>query len=122
MRKVDKYRIFLFATLCLIFALFLIWFMTKGVKGPLKNSQVTKESERKEVHVQKEVEVGKQALFLLTVQNGKVVIRNASSYKIYDETGIFLKDLPPDIQTKIKDEIEIYNYDELYDFLENYSS
>lgn len=68
------------------------------------------------------VETTSTPLFLLLENNGYVIIEYFQGGEVYDETNIKVRDLPDDLQREIIDGIPIKNFDELYDFLENFSS
>ncbi len=68
------------------------------------------------------IETSTTPLFLLLEKNGYVIVEYFQGGALYDETDIPVRDLPHDLQQKIVNGIPIKNFDELYDFLENYSS
>lgn len=68
------------------------------------------------------VETTSNPLFLLLEKDGYVIIEYFQGGSLYDETNILVEDLPDDLQEKIYNGIPINNFEELYDFLENYSS
>lgn len=68
------------------------------------------------------IETTTTPLFLLTEKEGYIIVEYFQGGKIYDETDIKVRDLPDDLQREIIHGIPIKNFDELYDFLENYSS
>lgn len=55
-------------------------------------------------------------------ENGYIVIYYAKDRTLYDYTNIRVKGLPEEIQEKIKSGIEFKNEDDLYEFLEAYTS
>ena len=61
-------------------------------------------------------------LFLLLEKEGYVIIEYFNGGELYDETDIKVIDLPQNIQEDLLNGISIKNFDELYDFLENFSS
>lgn len=60
--------------------------------------------------------------FLLKVHNGYVAVYKNGENQIFEETGIPLEILPKALQSEILLGKTIKNQDDLYDFLENYSS
>ena len=68
------------------------------------------------------IETTNNPLFLLLEKDGYVIIEYFQGGHLYDETNILVDDLPKDIQEKISNGIPIKNFEQLYDFLENYSS
>lgn len=68
------------------------------------------------------VETGTTPLFLLLEKEGYVIVEYFQGGKLYDETDIKVRDLPNHLQREIVNGIPIKNFEELYDFLENYSS
>ncbi len=68
------------------------------------------------------IETKNSPLFLLLEKGGYVVIEFFQGGELYDITNIHMDELPTEIQDKLQDGIPIKNFEELYDFLENYSS
>lgn len=68
------------------------------------------------------VETSTSPLFLLLEKDGYIIIEYFQGGTVYDETNIPVSDLPKTLQEKIINGIPIKNFDELYNFLENYSS
>ena len=60
--------------------------------------------------------------FLVKEEEGYLVIYDRVSMKRYDETTIQVSDLPKRLQELIEDGLYFSNEEELYAFLENYSS
>ena len=128
MKHAWRYRIFYVITLVIV-ALVSFWlcysWMEKGtskIKVQEPKLVKVKQKEKNRDEKKEDVKVINQAIFILKEQSGYVVILNASSRELYDETGIKVSELPRTIGEKIKEGLEIYSYGELYDFLENYSS
>ena len=71
-----------------------------------------------------EVSDGKAAeeRFLIKEEDGYLVIYDRVAMVRYDETTIQLYDLPQRLQEVVADGIYFSNEEELYAFLENYSS
>ena len=63
-----------------------------------------------------------QSLFYLGVQNHEVVVFMEDMETVYMSTGIILQELPLELQMEIMGLKPIKNEEELYGFLENYSS
>ena len=64
----------------------------------------------------------KQAKFLIIEEDGYLVIYNQITSERYDNTSIYVKDLPDRLQKELENGLYFLNEQELYDFLENYSS
>ena len=64
----------------------------------------------------------KKAQFLIIEEDGYLVIYNQNTSERYDNTSIYVKDLPERLQKELESGLYFYNEQELYDFLENYSS
>ena len=60
--------------------------------------------------------------FLVKEEDGYLVIYDRTAMKRYDETTIQLIDLPERLQEKVTEGLYFTNEEELYAFLENYSS
>ena len=60
--------------------------------------------------------------FFVTEEYGYLVIYDRVKMKQYDETTIQLQDLPSELQTMVMEGLYFGNEEELYAFLENYSS
>lgn len=54
--------------------------------------------------------------------NGTIVVYYADSNKIYTETDILYNSLPSKIRAEIDQGVKLYGLQEVFDFLENYSS
>ena len=64
----------------------------------------------------------KQAKFLIIEEDGYLVIYNQTTSERYDNTSIYVKDLPDRLQKELENGLYFLNEQELYEFLENYSS
>ena len=60
--------------------------------------------------------------FFVTEEYGYLVIYDRVTMKQYDETTIRLQDLPSELQGMVMEGLYFLNEEELYAFLENYSS
>lgn len=60
--------------------------------------------------------------FLVKEEDGYLVIYDRTAMKRYDETTIQLNDLPERLQEKVTEGLYFTDEEELYAFLENYSS
>ena len=61
-------------------------------------------------------------LFLLREENGKIVVYRGDSGLLYEQTDISPDGLPPELQQEIRSGKTLAGEEELYDFLENYTS
>lgn len=64
----------------------------------------------------------KEVEFLGKNENGYLTIYLPDGKTLYDYTNIYIEQLPPAIWEKLEDGIEFTNSEELYDFLETYTS
>lgn len=83
-----------------------------------KNESVSNES----ADGQAVLEASNAPLFILVAEDGFVVVQYYQGREEYDKTDICVLDLPVRLQEEIEGGIPIKNFNELYDFLENYSS
>ncbi len=67
-------------------------------------------------------EITETARFLIKEDGGCLIIYDQLTKQIYDETAIYMKDLPERLQLDIKNGMFFEDEKELYEFLENYSS
>ena len=77
---------------------------------------------KKEDLVEAKGSVSKADLFVLKELNGFVVVYLQDESTIYEYTNIIVNTLPPDVIKEIKNGKQIHTLEELYGFLENYSS
>lgn len=63
-----------------------------------------------------------RAGFLVIEEDGYLVIYDKNAMKRYDETTILVTNLPERLRLKVEEGIYFINEEELYAFLENYSS
>ena len=60
--------------------------------------------------------------YYVHAQEGYVVICQADHETVYCETSIRVEHLPEELQSSLEEGIALYSDEELYEFLENYSS
>lgn len=99
------------AILCLVLVL--------GILG-FGYNQKMKESDQKMISVQGEAK--KEDFFYLADLNGYVVVYEDDQQTIYEYTNISIGDLPQDLRDEILNYKKVESMQELYGFLENYSS
>lgn len=75
-----------------------------------------------EVHLRKTYKKENHSGFVVKSFNGMVVILNRDGKTVYEYTEINIGTLPEDLQEKIEEGFVIETEEELYGFLENYSS
>ena len=75
-----------------------------------------------EIHLRKTYRTPKQIGFIAKSYNGMVVILKNDGRTVYEYTEINIASLPEDLREQIADGLTIENEEELYNFLENYSS
>ncbi len=100
---------------------------TKEIQLEKQEKQIAEvKQERGQGESEKLIEVSENHLsgerFLVTEEYGYLVIYDRLAMKQYDETTIRLQDLPKEMQGMVIDGLYFLNEEELYAFLENYSS
>ena len=85
----------------------------------LKNASVEEKQEEETAESMKNVE---QERYYLKVSEEYLTVYYSETDQVYFETGLKLSDLPSDLQKEAKTGISFSNLEELYSFLENYSS
>lgn len=66
--------------------------------------------------------VEKNSEYLLKELNGYVIVYLSDEKTVYEVTGISITELPKEVQNQIQEGIKFDSINELYAFLENYSS
>lgn len=66
--------------------------------------------------------VEKNSEYLLKELNGYVIVYLGDEKTVYEVTGISITELPKEVQSQIQEGIKFNSINELYAFLENYSS
>ena len=66
--------------------------------------------------------VEKNSEYLLKELNGYVIVYLSDEKTVYEVTGISINELPKEVQSQIQEGIKFDSINELYAFLENYSS
>lgn len=132
MRQTVKIRIVLLLWfLCLSGVVYLLsyiatsrWLAVQDDQGQQQKANIAAESVHDENFImdENEFQVISQPLFMLRIQEERVMIYYASSNQLYDETDIFVKDLSEELQEELRQGKPIATLQQLYDFLENYSS
>lgn len=62
------------------------------------------------------------AIFILKIKEGQVIVYHSDGITMYETTGIMVEDLPYSVLRELIFGKPITTFDELYNFLENYSS
>ncbi len=60
--------------------------------------------------------------YFITQADGYVIVYYADRKTVYEYTSILVEFLPENVQKKVKDGMEMSNVNDVYGFLENYSS
>lgn len=87
-----------------------------------KNETITTEND---VSKEQSVTISQEYIsypYYIIEENGRLVVYQSKSQEIYMETSIEVFTLPLEMQEKLKTGIFIQTEEELYDFLESYSS
>ena len=89
-------------------------------------NEATENIEQTEQIVGETIEVSDSSMsragFLVVEEDGYLVIYDKSAMKKYDETTILVSNLPERVRLKLEEGIYFTSEEELYAFLENYSS
>ena len=89
-------------------------------------NEATENMEQTEQIVGETIEVSDSSMsragFLVVEEDGYLVIYDKSAMKKYDETTILVSNLPERVRLKLEEGIYFTSEEELYAFLENYSS
>lgn len=75
-----------------------------------------------EIHLRKTYRKSKEDGFVAKSFNGEVVIMNSDEKTVYEYTSIHISTLPESLQEEVIHGYHITSLEELYQFLENYSS
>lgn len=110
-----KYSIAL--VLCLVLVLGLLGF---GYNQRVKKIKESEKTRQETINTQGKAE--KEEGFYLAELNGYIVVYREDKKTIYEYTNILVADLPENLQEEILDWKKINSIQELYGFLENYSS
>ncbi len=129
MRRQISICIFL-AFVVIALALLYIMFMNDNGKNtnPKDSDKFLVEEKHTEDHTEKEssVELGANSnsinKFSARNLNGMVYIFDEITQSIYMETGLFITNFPPDIQENLMQGMYFKNEEQLFSFLESYSS
>lgn len=98
----------------------LLWMNWEKENDPPKGETVSLESEPATV-VESHVEV-KPYLYILKEKDGEILAYHYKDNTIYMPTGILIRQLPEQIQKQIKKGLYFSDEEELFSFLESYSS
>ena len=102
----------------------LVLFLLIGVMYKISDNRFAQKQEetKLEPSIQTEGQALKEECFFLIEKNGYVVVYEHDKKTIYEYTNILVSELPVILQNEIKNGKYIENMEELYGFLENYSS
>lgn len=89
------------------------------VSQKAENVQQEEEEPEETVESMKDVE---EERYYLKLADDYLAVYHSDTDQIYFETGLKLTDLPEDLQEKAEEGISFSSLEELYSFLENYSS
>ena len=110
-------------------SVFLSWDKTRQKENPKLATEIRLETESKSsedllpiMHEQEPEPVEVQAEFLLFEEDGRISVFYEKDQSLFMETGIPVWYLPKELQLKLQDGIPFATEEELYEFLESYSS
>lgn len=92
---------------------------TSDVTKPEGTAQTKEQEPEETVESMKDVE---EERYYLKLEDDYLAVYHSDTDQIYFETGLKASDLPEDLQEKAKTGIPFSSLEELYSFLENYSS
>ncbi len=92
---------------------------TSDVTKPAETAQTKEQEPEETVESMKDVE---EEQYYLKLADDYLAVYHSDTDQIYFETGLKLSDLPEDLREKAKTGITFSSMEELYSFLENYSS
>ena len=112
----PKYSIGLF-----VFVITIIYLISATLPAERKN-ETNDSYTSPEISVTNSNEILNSECFYLRISNGFIVVYNSDNKTIYEYTDIFAEDLPDKLYQELKNGKFIESKEELYGFLENYSS
>lgn len=110
-----KYSIAL--VICIVIVLGILGY---GYQQRVKKIKESEETKQETIHTQAKAE--KDEGFYLAELNGYLVVYREDKKTIYEYTNILVADLPENVQEEILEWKKMDSIQELYGFLENYSS
>ncbi len=119
----QKYSVGIF----ILFLMVLVFFTGshKFWRKDIQESQMTEQKEQLQSSAESVVTDGhalKEDCFFLKESNGYVVVYLSDGKTIYEYTDILFEELPEKVRTEVRNGKYIEDQEELYGFLENYSS
>ena len=121
----KKYCIGFFAAIFVIMILLELgyqWSYQRRIDNQEKKSTFLQEETAPMEVLATEGNVEKNSEYLLKELNGYVIVYLGDEKTVYEVTEISVADLPEEVQSQIREGIRLYSTNELYAFLENYSS
>lgn len=110
-----------FGVIVILFVLVLIVANKAGYSYMQKKSiEVIEETEK--ITVTTQGNASKEEIYYLAELNGYVVVYCEDKSTIYEYTNILVEELPTEVQTELENWKQIEGIQQLYGFLENYSS
>lgn len=98
------------------------WSYQRSADNYEQNKELVQETEEMETVMATEGNAEKNSEYLLKELNGYVIVYLGDEKTVYEVTEIAVDELPDEVQTQIREGMRIQSTDELYAFLENYSS
>lgn len=86
------------------------------------NEKLEQEKEKAVSDIRESLNVVEPYEYILKEENGFVVVYHADQKTLYASTGILVSELPKELQKEILEGKYIGSEEQLYNFLENYSS
>ena len=127
MKKTIRIRLFLFLAVVGSFLSYATayYFNYRQEEKRMAQEEILKNQEFEMVTTERSLESATVVLpyeFILSYDDEYVVVYHADRKTLYSNTDIRISSLPVDLQKEIAEGKEIYSEEELYNFLENYSS
>ena len=120
-----KYCIGFFAAIFMIMLLLEVgyrWSYQQRLDKQKENTSFLQEKTEPTEVLAVEGNVEKNSEYLLKELNGYVIVYLGDEKTVYEVTGISINELPKEVQSQIQEGIKFDSINELYAFLENYSS
>ncbi len=120
-----KYCIGFFAAIFMIMLLLEVgyrWSYQQRLDKQKENTSFLQEKTEPTEVLAVEGNVEKNSEYLLKELNGYVIVYLGDEKTVYEVTGISITELPKEVQNQIQEGIKFNSINELYAFLENYSS
>lgn len=104
-----------------LFLLFFGYYSSYHMEDKVSDNSTDQSGIQSEAQQSQQAEHVLQPFYLIQISDGKVIIRRSDG-SVYETTDIQEDSLPDAVREKIRKEYRLNSSQELYSFLENYSS